>query len=70
MAGRSAASYQRELRQLRDVIAAMQWVQPRHNGAPSCAGCGRMRHHGCADDCQAARVTGDRGKPEGEGGES
>lgn len=64
MAGRSLRSYQREVRQLRDVIAGMQWVQPIYNGAPSCAGCGEMKHHGCASNCPAARVTGDRGRPE------
>lgn len=66
MAGRSLRSYQREVRQLRAVITAMQWVEPIHNGAPSCAGCGEMKHHGCASDCPAARVTGDRGAPGGQ----
>jgi len=61
MAGRSAASYQRELQQLRALVARMQWVLPMSNTSESCAGCGEMKHHGCSPDCPAARVTGDRG---------
>jgi hypothetical protein len=60
---RSAQSYQREIRRLKDVIHDMQWVMPIYNGAHSCAGCGQMRHHGCSTDCPAAAVTGDHGEP-------
>lgn len=60
----SPRTYQRRIKRLREVIEDMQWVQPIYNGAPSCAGCGEMRHHGCSTDCPAAKITGNRGRPE------
>jgi hypothetical protein len=60
----AARTYQRRIRALKDLIASMQWVRPTWNGAPSCAGCGEMQHHGCAKDCPAAAVTRDYGEPE------
>ena len=58
---RSARSYQREIAKLKDVLNAAQWVQPSYNGAPSCSGCGAMKHHGCYEDCHVAAITGDAG---------
>lgn len=57
-------TYQRQIAHLKRVIAEMQWVQPTYNGNQSCSGCGHQRHWGCESDCPAAKVTGDRGKPE------
>lgn len=59
---RSARSYQREIRILKDVIRAAQWVQPMYNGSPSCSGCGAQKHHGCEPGCDVAKVTGDVGE--------
>lgn len=61
---KSVRSYQREIRKLRDLVTGMQWVQPMHNGSQSCAGCGAMRHLGCARDCPIAQITRDFGTPE------
>lgn len=41
---RTPRSYQREIRMLRDWLASVQWVQPMHNGSPSCSGCGEQAH--------------------------
>jgi hypothetical protein len=57
----SARSYERVIAKLKAVITEIQWVQPTYNGNDSCAGCGRQRHNGCADDCPVAAITGDCG---------
>lgn len=61
---RSIRSYQREIRNLKELIEQMQWVCPTYNGADSCAGCGGMRHLGCYPDCEVANITKDYGTPE------
>lgn len=58
---RSVRSYQREIRQLKELIVGMQWVAPSYNGADSCSCCGNMRHTGCMSDCEAAKVTNNFG---------
>lgn len=58
---KSARSYQREIKKLKDLITDMQWVQPAYNGSPSCACCGEQQHQGCAEGCQGANITGDWG---------
>lgn len=63
---RTLRSYRREAKRLRDLVERIQWVQPMFNGCDSCSGCGAMRHHGCMEGCEVARVTGSRGKDQGE----
>ena len=58
---KSIRTYQREIARLKQTITDMQWVQPTYNGNPSCSGCGEQKHHGCREECPAAKVTGDRG---------
>ena len=53
---RSARSYQREIKRLKDLIREMTWVQPAYNGSPSCACCGNQQHWGHAPGCDAARL--------------
>jgi hypothetical protein len=61
---RSVRSYQREIRELKNTIGEMQWVQPTYNGNPSCSGCGMQKHLGCSLGCPAASVTRDFGQQE------
>lgn len=62
---RSIRTYQREIARLKQLVAEMQWVQPTSNANPSCACCGHMKHWGCSDGCDAARISGDHGNPGG-----
>jgi hypothetical protein len=52
---------ERRIEYLTELLRQTQWVQPMSNSGASCSGCGRMRHQGCAADCDVARATGDRG---------
>jgi hypothetical protein len=59
--GVSIRTYQRRIAALHNIICNIQWVQPSYNGAPSCSGCGAMKHQGCDESCPVAAVTGDYG---------
>jgi hypothetical protein len=53
---RTARSYQRELKSLREMITQMLWVQPTYNGNPSCSFCGEQQHNH-ADHCEATKLV-------------
>ena len=48
---RTARSYQREIRKLKDLLASVEWVQPTYNGSPSCPFCGNQQHWNHGDEC-------------------
>lgn len=58
---KSARTYQREIKYLRELVISLQWVQPMYNGNPSCSGCGEQQHLGCSKDCEVAKLSGDYG---------
>lgn len=53
---KSIRSYQREIKQLREMVASMLWVQPSYNGSPSCAFCGIQQHHH-EEHCDASALV-------------
>lgn len=53
---RTARSYQREIKKLKNLLADVMWVQPMYNGSPSCSCCRNQQHMGHADDCELAKL--------------
>lgn len=49
--------------QLLELLASVMWVQPIHNGNPSCSCCGNMQHWGHVDGCELAEVLHDTTEP-------
>lgn len=52
---RSARSYQREIRRLKQTIAEAEWYQASYNGSPSCPFCGAQQHWNHYNDCPVPR---------------
>ena len=61
---KSIRTYQRKIKELKDLVSSIQWVQPTYNGSPSCSGGGAQQHHGCEKDCPVAKITKNRGETE------
>lgn len=60
---RSVRSYQNEIRKLKSIIAAAEWVQPMYNGSPSCPFCSHQQHWGHAQDCDYYDAMGIKPSP-------
>jgi len=41
----------KENERLRDLLSNVVWVQPTHNGSPSCSYCGNQKHWGHSKNC-------------------
>ncbi len=59
---KSLRTYQRNIKNLKDLIYNLQWVCPTSNSSDSCSGCGNHRHFGCKKDCVVAKITKDFGE--------
>jgi hypothetical protein len=54
----SPRTYQRRIRELRDTLLSVEWVQPSYNGSPSCPFCLNQQHWGHEDDCPVVTLLG------------